>query len=152
MNRLLLGGPLYEEERFSHVILKSDLRQLIASNPHDTELLRLNRLLLEAAYPSAIAKSRRPYELVVQPVSGSRGRHNKFLNSLPDDVTIVYKIHGSFPKDEAGKKDKRARAKKGGKIPNLIITEEDYIKFLTVVSKQEGGIPSRIKGAMVQIN
>ncbi len=49
--------PLYETNRFAHVTLSDYLKSFIAQNPQLDTRLRLNRLLLEAAYPKEIAKS-----------------------------------------------------------------------------------------------
>jgi tetratricopeptide (TPR) repeat protein len=50
-------GPLYTPERFRGVELTDYLRQFIEQNPQSWTRIRLNRLLLEAAYPAEIAKS-----------------------------------------------------------------------------------------------
>jgi hypothetical protein len=56
LNRVLSGPSLFNPERFAGVGLSDELRSLMASNPHGLELVLLNRLLLEAAYPGEIAK------------------------------------------------------------------------------------------------
>jgi hypothetical protein len=48
---------LYRPERFRHVALSSYLTDFIGQNPQSHSRIRLNRLLLEAAYPKDIAKS-----------------------------------------------------------------------------------------------
>src|SRR5262249_17282546 len=53
-------GPLYDPdnlERFAHVELSEYLRDFIQQNPQSQTRIRLNRLLLEAAYPKEIAKT-----------------------------------------------------------------------------------------------
>jgi len=50
-------GPLYEPARFAHVPLSDYLKAFIRQNPQSHTRIRLNRLLLEAAYPDLIAKS-----------------------------------------------------------------------------------------------
>ena len=49
--------PLYEPDRFASVKISDYLRKFIAQNPQGDTRIRLNRLLLEAAYPKAIAAS-----------------------------------------------------------------------------------------------
>ena len=49
--------PLYDPNRFATVKLSEYLRRFIAQNPQSDTRIRLNRLLLEAAYPDDIAKS-----------------------------------------------------------------------------------------------
>lgn len=49
--------PLYQPDRFKQVQISEYLQDFIAENPQSYTRIRLNRLLLEAAYPQAIAKS-----------------------------------------------------------------------------------------------
>ena len=49
--------PLYEPERFQQVALSEYLQDFIKENPKSHTRVRLNRLLLEAAYPKEIARS-----------------------------------------------------------------------------------------------
>ncbi|MGA2788463.1 MAG: DUF2723 domain-containing protein [Verrucomicrobiota bacterium] len=57
LNRLLEAGPIYDANRFTQVKISDYLQQFIAQNPQGDTRIRLNRLLLEAAYPDDIAKS-----------------------------------------------------------------------------------------------
>ena len=50
-------GPLYEPTRFAHVPLSDYLKAFIRQNPQSHTRIRLNRMLLEEAYPGLIAKS-----------------------------------------------------------------------------------------------
>jgi tetratricopeptide (TPR) repeat protein len=50
-------SPLYQPERFKAVQLSEYLQDFIKENPQGHTRVRLNRLLLEAAYPKEIAKS-----------------------------------------------------------------------------------------------
>jgi thioredoxin-like negative regulator of GroEL len=50
-------GPLYEPERFKQVQISEYLADFIKENPQSWTRIRLNRLLLEAAYPKEIARS-----------------------------------------------------------------------------------------------
>ncbi len=56
-NNLLEAGPIYDPSRFTQLKLSDYLQQFIAQNPQGDTRIRLNRLLLEAAYPDEIAKS-----------------------------------------------------------------------------------------------
>ncbi len=49
--------PLYTPERFKGVAISDYLQDFIKQNPQSSTRIRLNRELLEAAYPKAIAKS-----------------------------------------------------------------------------------------------
>jgi hypothetical protein len=57
LNRLLEAGPIYDTNRFARVKISDYLQQFIAQNPQSDTRIRLNRLLLEAAYPDEIVKS-----------------------------------------------------------------------------------------------
>ena len=60
LNKLVKGGTsIYEASRFNSVTLSAVTKALRAKNPANEELIRLNRLLLEDAYPQEIAKNRR---------------------------------------------------------------------------------------------
>jgi tetratricopeptide (TPR) repeat protein len=50
-------GPLYQPDRFKQVQLSEYLQEFIKQNPLSHTRVRLNRLLLEAAYPKEIATS-----------------------------------------------------------------------------------------------
>ena len=50
-------APLYEPERFKQVQMSEYLADFIKENPQGATRIRLNRLLLEAAYPAEIARS-----------------------------------------------------------------------------------------------
>ena len=56
-NRLLEGPSIYDPNRFAQVKLSDYLKQFVTQNPQGDTRIRLNRLLLEAAYPDDIAKS-----------------------------------------------------------------------------------------------
>ena len=51
LNRIISGGCIYETQRFQHVELGLDTKTLLAKSPRGEDLIRLNRLLLEEAYP-----------------------------------------------------------------------------------------------------
>jgi hypothetical protein len=55
----LVGGEnsIYDEARFKGVKLRPETEALLRKNPKGMELARLNRLLLEDAYPQELAKS-----------------------------------------------------------------------------------------------
>jgi tetratricopeptide (TPR) repeat protein len=57
LNHLLETGTIYDTSRFSQVKLSDYLQQFLAQNPQGDTRIRLNRLLLESAYPDEIAKS-----------------------------------------------------------------------------------------------
>lgn len=57
LNGLLSGPTLFDEQRFSQVKLTDEAKRFIALNPQGDDLIRLNRMLLEEAYPAEIAKN-----------------------------------------------------------------------------------------------
>jgi hypothetical protein len=80
----------------------------------------------------------RPHRVVVQPPQGFADNEcwMKLEQDLPaTDDLILYKIHGSFR--DPGDSDSSS---------GVIVTEEDYIQFLTVVGREIGGIPTYLKG------
>jgi hypothetical protein len=57
LNQILRGDEsIYEPTRFAGVVLRPETQSLIAQNPTGERLIRLNRLLLEDAYPLEIAR------------------------------------------------------------------------------------------------
>src|SRR5262249_22139910 len=56
LNKLLEAGPLYEASRFASVSISPRTQRFIKENPPSHTRIRLNRILLEEAYPGAIAK------------------------------------------------------------------------------------------------
>jgi thioredoxin-like negative regulator of GroEL len=57
LNKLIEAGPLYEPARFAGVNLTPRTQRFIKENPRSHTLVRLNRILLEEAFPGQIAKS-----------------------------------------------------------------------------------------------
>ena len=57
LNAIIAGAPIYDVSRFQQVPLRPETRALLGRNPQGLELTRLNKLLLEDAYPKEIAQS-----------------------------------------------------------------------------------------------
>jgi len=142
LTKLITGDLLYEQHRFSQLPLTEEIHSRIHAQPTGVELIYLNRLLLEEAYPS-LGKCRRPHRLVVQPTDGFKGQEQKRQLADPpaDDVLVVYKIHGSFS-DPATARDRDPS--------DVILTEEDYIRFLTVIGKPGAGVPKYVSSKLVR--
>ena len=90
-----------------------------------------------------LSQSDKPYELVIQPV---RGFSEKEQQNIQDRLSttekpIIYKIHGSF-----GDVDGQTAYKEDS---TLVLTEEDYIQFLSIVGRQDLGVPTLIKEKMI---
>jgi hypothetical protein len=57
INLVLSGPSIYGATRFVQVTLRPETVELLRQNPHGWQLARLNKLLLEDAYPAELAKS-----------------------------------------------------------------------------------------------
>jgi hypothetical protein len=57
LNKIISGSAIYDASRFQNVQLRSETKELLAKNPSGLELIRLNKILIEDAYPAVIAKS-----------------------------------------------------------------------------------------------
>ena len=57
LNQVISGPSIYDKARFSKVVLRPETAQLLQQNPRGQQLARLNKLLLEDAYPAELAKS-----------------------------------------------------------------------------------------------
>ncbi len=55
LNLTVAGPPIYDQERFQGVNLRPETRELLAQKPEGNKVARLNRLLLEDAYPKILA-------------------------------------------------------------------------------------------------
>lgn len=117
----------------------SPLLQTLASLPFKLIVTTNYDRLLERAFAD------KPYELVVQPISGfSQDDQVQLWERLSAPKgPIIYKIHGSFHDN--------------GNLPGqsygrhrLILTEEDYIQFLSVVGQQGMGVPTLVSEKMVK--
>jgi hypothetical protein len=151
LQKLLSGEtrPSKLLETIAHV----ETLQLIVTTNYD----KLMECALEGAH--------RPYEPVVQPIDGFYGEARTEVAKrlvraqMEPKRLILYKIHGTFPdtqpttgsesaggtaacRTEAeGERDDAATAPKPSRI---IITEDDYIKFLTVVGIKDVGVPAQV--------
>ena len=68
LNQLLQGCCLYDESRFAMVILTKRVQRLVEQNPKSRKkLLRLNRFLLQEAFPSEIAECQQTLEKLLYP-------------------------------------------------------------------------------------
>lgn len=56
MNIIIRGPTIYNDKRFENIPLRTETRRLIVQNPQNYDIWRLNRLLLEDAYPMELAE------------------------------------------------------------------------------------------------
>jgi hypothetical protein len=57
LNQVISGPSMYDKARFNNVTLRPETEQLLKQNPSGQKLARLNKLLLEDAYPAELEKS-----------------------------------------------------------------------------------------------
>jgi Domain of Unknown Function (DUF1080) len=57
LNQVISGPSIYDKARFSNIVPRPETGQLLQQNPRGQQLARLNKLLLEDAYPGELAKS-----------------------------------------------------------------------------------------------
>jgi len=115
----------------------SPLLHTLAELPFDLIVTTNYDCLLERAFGD------KPYEPVVQRIAGfDEQEQNKLQEQLSNPRgPIIYKIHGSFS-DKGPLAGLQASDR-------LILTEEDYIQFLTVVGREDMGVPALIREKMM---
>lgn len=117
----------------------SKLLQTLARLPHIPLIVTTNYdLLMERALKDA----KREFVKIVQPVAGFKPdelaqKDLELADAKASKTLILYKIHGSFADPERPDAPRQ-----------IVLTEEDYIQFLTVVANDEIGIPPTIKAEM----
>jgi len=130
---------LLQDESLLRNGLTLDVWKKISRAPEKLTEVVMSRRLLEASFPGQIRAHDKPYRLLVQPVNGFQGTSVKATQDIlaeGDDRLVLYKLHGTFTDDEP---DEKTRP---------VITEEDYIEFLTFVGRD--GIDNQIKKAIQQ--
>jgi hypothetical protein len=65
MDRILKQTRLYDPDRFKQIQLSAVTRRLLAQEPVGADLVRLNRLLLEDAYPQVLSRDHGNFILVL---------------------------------------------------------------------------------------
>jgi FHS family L-fucose permease-like MFS transporter len=61
LDKIINGSAIYDKQRFAGVELQDATRQLLSQNPQGEALVRLNRSLLQDAYPHEILPNLMPY-------------------------------------------------------------------------------------------
>ena len=133
----LLKGIIPDYKRKPSKLLKTiaalPLRLIVTTN-YDR--------LLEVALDESDNKDN--YRLVVQPINGFDEGSSlpALMEWLPTyEGVTVYKIHGTFSEQPGN-----GQTNDPGRI---IVTEDDYIHFLTVIGKENEGVPNSIKEKLV---
>jgi len=57
LNQVIAGPPIYDKVRFSQVALRPETEELLKQNGSGLQLARLNKMLIEDAYPAELTKS-----------------------------------------------------------------------------------------------
>lgn len=73
INQVIHGSSIFDVARFSNVAIRPETEQLLQQDVHGLQLARLNMLLLEDAYPAALAKSSATGWVVKDGVIASKG-------------------------------------------------------------------------------
>ena len=93
----------------------------------------------------ALRERGRPFYPVVQPMRGFEEKEGLRINTELQnyDGVRLYKIHGELPPEADGRGvgEEAAAAAASGETSPIIITEEDYIQFLTVLREPTRGVP-----------
>jgi hypothetical protein len=90
LNRVVAGPSMYDAKRFADVHLRAETRELLASDSPGIDFTRLNRLLLEDAFPLEIAgKYSGSYEAALE-------RNARFVESFGKALIPVSTNHYSF--------------------------------------------------------
>jgi Tat protein translocase TatC len=80
-NKIVAGDCIFDAQRFAGLTLRAEAQQLLAQQPQGSDLLRLNRLLLEDAFPKELSRSRKFITLHLEPVTIGT---NQVLGVRPD--------------------------------------------------------------------
>jgi hypothetical protein len=84
LNKIITGAPLYAPARFKNVTLRPGTQALLGYEVHGRELVQLNRLLLEDAYPSELAKSPPSGWIVKDDAMASTGTDRGVIYTVKD--------------------------------------------------------------------
>lgn len=130
--------------------LPSPLLKVIAKLPFELIVTTNYDRLMEQALKEVRKKEGVDFECVIQPTEGF-GESAEIQNWLNDLFLsyklILYKIHGTF----YGAAPPEPRRSDGPKSSIVTITEDDYIKFISLINDEKIGIPkpilSRIKNS-----
>jgi hypothetical protein len=125
---------LLADEKFTQDGLSEKVSAALDKRPASLEKVQLNRILLERSYSESIRPNDKAYKAIVQPINGFKGtEENRIRKDLSEyDGLILYKLHGTFT-DDVPVEETRP-----------VITEEDYIEFLTYVGGQGENIDKQI--------
>lgn len=100
--QVIAGAPLWDSTRFAQVALRSETQGLAGKNPAGWDLQRLQRLLLEDAYPDDLSRNRSTQKLgsYVRKVVATGGNDvprpfslRLILHQGADSLQLLQKVH-----------------------------------------------------------
>ncbi len=90
LNGVLTGGPIWQDRRFAGIALRPDTRSLWTAGPPAEDMIKLNRRLLEDAFPLEISRRRGPgFETAVD-------RNTRFVEGAGKTLIPVATNYFSF--------------------------------------------------------
>ncbi|MSU26306.1 MAG: hypothetical protein EXS27_00105 [Pedosphaera sp.] len=91
LNKIIRGPLVHETNRFAGIRLRTETRRLLRENREGDALIKLNRLLLEDAYPQEIAAA-----------SSRRGKDVKEEKDLTLKLSSAYDVPSVIPRRRNG--------------------------------------------------
>ena len=101
LNRMLESVQIYDEARFNDIELSLEVEEFIAQNPQGADVIRLNRILLEDAFPQEIRKTqnRTPSEITVGLIVILRATFRRLMRGF--STNILQTTVGTFGRTSA---------------------------------------------------
>jgi hypothetical protein len=84
INQVISGPSIYDQTRAGNIVLRPETEQLLKQNLHGRQLARLNKLLLEDAYPGELAKSSSTGWVVKDSAMASTGTGRGVIYTVKD--------------------------------------------------------------------
>jgi hypothetical protein len=106
VNQVLAGPSIFTSVRFRKIALRSETETLLRRNPRGEQLARLNKMLLEDAFPAEIAKSNPTGWIVKDGVMASTGAGRGVIYTAQDysRYRLIYNVRhiSGRPDHQAG--------------------------------------------------
>lgn len=106
INQILAGPSIFTADRFREITLRPETEALLQQNPSGAQLARLNKMLLEDAFPVEIAKSVTTGWIVKDDVMASTGAGRGVIYTAQDysRYRLIYSVRhvSGHPDHQAG--------------------------------------------------
>jgi len=106
INRILAGPAIFTAERFRGIALRPETEALLPQNPRGVRLMRLNKMLLEDAFPLDIARTETAGWIVKDGVMASTGAGRGVIYTAQDysRYRLLYSVRhvSGHPDHQAG--------------------------------------------------